>query len=127
MGDKPQLAGVFPTANAAMCLGSEEFGLQHFILGDFFVALPSSPCRFDENMTLKEDYGYTCEHIKKHGCVLRCNRLLLSVKHATNPGGAVDARDKKGAKERANIAILQKNYPGVFRINTKRKGAADRK
>merc|ERR1719446_1580778 len=32
--DKPHLGGVFPTANPAMTLGQEEFGKQHFILGD---------------------------------------------------------------------------------------------
>jgi len=123
--DKPHLAGVFPTANAAMTLGTNEFAMSHFILGDFFVAEPTSKCRFDTTMTLKEDYDYTCSHIKAHGCVLRCNRMFLTVKHATNAGGAVDARDGAGAKERVNIAILQKKWPGVFRINGRRKGAAD--
>merc|ERR1719230_882231 len=117
--DKPKLGGVFPTANAAMTLGSAEFGKQHFILGDFFVAEPSSPCRFDLQMTLKEDYDYTCSHIKEHGCVLRCNRMFLTVKHATNAGGAVAARDQKGEKERQNIAVLQSKWPGVFRINSR--------
>merc|ERR1712023_518889 len=76
-------------------------------------------------MTLKEDYDYTCSHIKQHGCVMRCNRMFLSVKHSVNAGGAVAARDQQGQKERANIAILQNKWPGVFRINTRRKGAAD--
>jgi len=118
--DKPRLGGVFPTQNAAMALGTVEFGKQHFILGDFFVA-ELSPCRFDESLTLKEDYDYTCQHIKTHGSVLRCQRLFLQVKHATNAGGAVAARDANGDKERKNIAILQQKWPGVFRINTKRK------
>merc|ERR1711988_551333 len=96
--DKPKLGGVFPTNNVAMTLGCSEFGKSNFILGDFFVAEPSSKCRFDLNMTLKEDYDYTCSHLKEHGSVLRCNRLFLQVKHATNAGGAVDARDKKGEK-----------------------------
>jgi len=121
---KPRLAGVFPTENAAMTLGTEEFGRQHFILGDFFVA-ELSPCRFDCSMTLKEDYDYTCSHIKTHGCVLRCNRMFLSVKHATNAGGAVAARDTAGAKEKMNIEILQRKWPGVFRMNNRRKGVAD--
>jgi len=122
--DKPHLGGVFPTANAAMTLGSSEFGKQHFILGDFFVAEPASPCRFDTNMTLKEDYDYTCAHIKQHGCVLRCNRMFLQVKHATNAGGAVASRDSAGAKEKVNIAILQTKWPGVFRNNGRRKCTA---
>jgi len=122
---RPHLGGIFPTANAAMTLGSAEIGRHHFILGDFFVAEPASKCRFDETMTLKEDYDYTCSHIKAHGSVLRCNRMLLQVKHATNEGGAVSVRDSAGKKERENIAILQKKWPGVFRMNNNRaqKGA----
>jgi len=116
---EPKLAGVLPTGNAAMTMGSEEFGTQNFILGDFFVA-DKSPCRFDESMTLKEDYDYTCSHISKHGSVLRCNRMVLSVRHYANEGGAVDNRDAAGKRERMNIAILQRKWPGVFKMNVKR-------
>jgi hypothetical protein len=119
----PHLGGVFPNANAAMTLGGSEFGMQHFILGDFFVAEPSSPCRFDTSMTLKEDYDYTCSHINRHGCVLRCNRLFIHVKHSTNAGGAVSVRDAAGEKERQNIAILNTKWPGVFRSNGRRANA----
>lgn len=117
---KPKLSGVFPTANASLALGTDEYSLQHFILGDFFVA-DSSTCRFDESMTLKEDYDFTCAHIDKHGGVLRCNRLFVYARHSTNEGGAVATRDGSGVKERQNIAILQKKWPGVFRLNGKRK------
>lgn len=116
---KPKLAGVLPTANAAMTIGSNEYGHQHFILGDFFVA-DRSPCRFDESMTLKEDYDYSCSHIAKHGSVLRCNRVVLKVRHYANEGGAVDNRDAAGKRERANIEILQRKWPGVFKCNKKR-------
>jgi len=116
---KPKLGGVFPTNNATMTLGTEEFSPQHFILGDFFVA-DGSPCRFDDTMTLKEDYDFTCSHIHKHGSVLRCNRLFVQARHSTNAGGAVATRDGAGAKERENIAILQKKWPGVFKLNAKR-------
>lgn len=121
--EKPRLGGVFPTANAAMTLGTEEYGRQHFILGDFFVAEPVSPCRFDTTMTLKEDYDYTCSHIAAHGSVLRCNRMFIQVKHSTNVGGAVATRDSAGAKEKQNIAILQTKWPGVFSLNGRRKAA----
>jgi len=117
---KPKLAGVLPTGNAAMTMGSNEYSTQHFILGDFFVA-DMSPCRFDESMSLKEDYDYACSHIQKHGSVLRCNRMVLTVRHYANEGGAVDNRDAAGKRERANIAILQKKWPGVFKMNVKRK------
>jgi len=116
----PQLGGVFPLANMAMGVCSEKFSLQHFILGDFFVVEWQSSCRFDTTMTLKEDYDFTAAHLAAHGSVFRCNRLILRVKHATNAGGAVSARDDAGAKERANIEILQRKWPGVFSLNGRR-------
>jgi len=114
---KPKLAGVLPTGNATMTMGSNEYATQHFILGDFFVA-DTSPCRFDNSMTLKEDYDYACSHISKHGSNLRCNRMVLTVRHYANAGGAVEYRD--GKRERANIEILQRKWPGVFKMNVKR-------
>lgn len=97
-----------------------ENGMKHFILGDFFVA-DHSPVRFDEDMTLKEDYDFTCQHIAKHGAVLRLNRLTIVAKHQTNPGGAVAQRDKKGREEERNIAILTRKWPRAFTANRKRK------
>jgi len=117
---KPQLGGVFPTVNATLALGVEEIQTEHFILGDFLV-VDSSKCRFDTTMSLKEDYDYTCSHIAKHGSVLRCNRMFAHAMHASNVGGAVATRDESGSKERYNIAILQKKWPGVFSLNSKRK------
>jgi len=100
--------------------GGEEFSFKHFIIGDFFVVDTGSSVTFDENMTLKEDYDFTCSHIKAHGSALRCNRLTLHVKHYSNSGGAVATRDTKGMEERKNIAILRKKWPGVFSDNPTR-------
>ena len=45
----------------------------NFILGDFFVAEASSPCRFDTTRTPKEDYDYTCTHMNGASMTLtRC-------------------------------------------------------
>merc|ERR1712129_662239 len=104
----------------SLSVGQLELQFQHFILGDFFVA-DASPCRFDDTMTLKEDYDFSCTHIDRHGCVLRCNRMFVHAKHASNSGGAVTTRGDGFSKEHANIAILQKKWPGVFRLNKNRK------
>merc|ERR1711972_719575 len=120
-GDKkPQLGGLYMLGSCARTFYGEEFVRQSFCIGDFFV-VDKSKVRFDESMTLKEDYDFTCAHIKAHGSVLRCQRMTLSVKHYSNSGGAVDERDKKGQKERMNIDILNKKWPGCFRPNPKRK------
>lgn len=120
-GSGPRLAGVFPLGNVGMAFNKEAITTDNFILGDFFVA-DSSACRFDKSMTLKEDYDYTCSHLARHGSVLRCNRLFAAAQHQTNEGGAVSFRDKKGNKERENIAILQRKWPGAFRLNSTRGG-----
>lgn len=76
--------------------------------------------RFDEEMTLKEDYDYTAQHIARHGGILRCNRMTVSAKHHA-PGGAESLRDKKGLEEQRNIAILLRKWPKAFRAHPKRK------
>jgi hypothetical protein len=116
---KPQLGGVYMLGSCSRTFAGAEFVRQHFILGDFFV-VDKSNVRFDDTMTLKEDYDFSCAHIKAHGSVMRCQRMTLSVKHYTNEGGAVSERDKKGRKEKLNIAILNKKWPGCFRPNPKR-------
>lgn len=111
--EKPQLGGVYPLTNLGLSINSDAFTRNNFILGDFFVVDKSS-CRFDDSMTLKEDYDFTCSHLKAHGSVMRCNRLFIHAKHETNSGGAVSERDVGGVKERANISILQSKWPGAF-------------
>lgn len=119
-GNRPQLGGVYMLGSCSRTFAGDEVSSRHFCIGDFFV-VDKSNVRFDKEMTLKEDYDFTCSHIKAHGSVLRFNRMTLQVKHYSNVGGAVDERDKKGKKERMNIAILNRKWPCVFSPNPKRK------
>ena len=44
---------------------------RHFVIGDFLVIdAPNTPVRFDETMTLKEDYDY-CTQVSDRAVVLR--------------------------------------------------------
>jgi len=108
-GNQCKLGGVYPLSNGGRAMRAEAVHQQHFILGDFF-ASEVSDIRFDERLTLKEDYDYTASHLQKYGEVLRCNRLIITAKHETNAGGACDARDAEGTKERYNIAILKEKW-----------------
>ena len=72
----------------------------------------SSTCQFDEEMKLKEDYDFTCAHLKAYGKVCRFNRILLHAQHYVNAGGAVDVRNH--TEEKRNIQILRRKWPGVF-------------
>lgn len=116
---KPRLGGVYMLGSCARTFAGEAFVRKNFILGDFFVA-DKSPVRFDQEMTLKEDYDFTCAHINAHGSVMRCNRMTLNVKHYSNAGGACTNRDKKGLEERRNIDILHRKWPGAFRRHPRR-------
>jgi len=118
---KPKLGGIYMLGSCSRTFGGDAFVRNHFILGDFFVVDKGSRVNFDENMRLKEDYDFSCAHIKAHGSVMRCNRMTINVKHYDNGGGAVTNRDGKGKEEKRNIAILQTKWPGVFRANPKRK------
>merc|ERR1712151_1282797 len=108
------------SGSCARSFGGDEFSRKHFILGDFFVADTKTKVLFDAAMTLKEDYDFTCSHLRAHGSVMRCNRMTLRVKHYSNSGGAVATRDKKGVQERKNISVLKKKWPKVFSANPKR-------
>lgn len=116
----PRLAGVYPLGSCARAFAHDEQGMHHFILGDFLV-VDKSPVRFDNEMTLKEDYDFTCAHITKHGAVMRFNRLTIAAKHQTNDGGAVTQRDKKGKEEDKNIEILKRKWPKAFHKHPHRK------
>eukprot|EP00434_Breviolum_minutum_P008986 symbB.v1.2.007916.t2/scaffold494.1/size196131/10 len=114
--EQPKLGGVYVTGSCARTFAGDEFA--NFVLGDFFVVDVDSKVRFDESITLKEDYDFTCSHIKEYGAALRCNRMTLRVKHYKNSGGACTNRNT--AEEQKNIAILKRKWPRAIRDHTKR-------
>merc|ERR1712066_907681 len=87
--------------------------------GDFFVA-EVSDCRFDNRLTLKEDYDFTLSHLETYGEVFQCRRLFVSAKHETNAGGACDIRDAAGKKEQENIKYLKEKWPGAIQDHPQR-------
>uniref|UniRef100_A0A7S0A9G8 Uncharacterized protein n=1 Tax=Pyrodinium bahamense TaxID=73915 RepID=A0A7S0A9G8_9DINO len=110
---RPRLGGAYILGDCSRTWGGEAFSRKHFILGDFMV-VDDSELKFDERLTLKEDYDYCCQHIATHGSVMRCNRMTFTAKHYSNLGGAVDVRDEAGAKEQQNIRILYDKWPNAI-------------
>ena len=109
------LGGAPPTANPGLACGMPPVGAAHFVVGDFTVLDLSRPpvLRWDEAITLKEDYDYTAQHLLHHGSVARSHRILCSFEHYCNPGGAVD--DRSDSREQHSIALLHHKWPGAFR------------
>lgn len=78
------------------------------------------PCglMFDEELTLKEDYDYTLQHIAHYGGAVRSNDLLAEYKHYKNAGGAVAYRN--ALQEQRNIAYLKAKWGRVVKDNPRR-------
>lgn len=110
------LAGCSPTANAFYA--SERVHRKAFIVGDLIAIRTDTPLRFDERLSLKEDYDYTLQHYTTHGRVARCDYLLPAFRHRTNPGGAVAYRTAE--LEQEAITLLKAKWPGYVRDNPRR-------
>jgi len=111
-----RLLGVPPTANAFFAKSS--LSKNTFCIGDALFVKPSEP-RFDNNLTLKEDYDFTLQHIDRYGIACRYQRFLWEFQHYSNSGGAVAYRDD--AREQKNINYLLRKWPNNLRLNPKRK------
>lgn len=114
-----KLGGVAPTSNLFYFRGNRE-SINKFIVGDCIWVEPCEQ-RFDENMSLKEDYDYTLQHVKAHGKVVRCNDLLFGFAHRTNKGGAVEYRT--ALREYENIEYLRKKWGSL--IGPSRRGPTE--
>lgn len=109
-----KLGGAYPNCNHGFAFQQPPTSPDLFIVGDFLVCdVKNNPLRFDQDMTLKEDYDFTAQHLHKYGHVCRSNRLFVKAQHYTNPGGAVAVRT--ASREQENIAILRRKWPEVFR------------
>jgi hypothetical protein len=110
------LMGIPPTSNDFFA--KNKISKNTFCIGDMLFIKPNS-LRFDTSLTLKEDYDYTLQHIKKYGNVFRYQKYLFEFEHYKNKGGAVDYRTEK--EEQKNIKILFNKWGDKIRLNTKRK------
>jgi len=109
------LMGVPPTDNYFF---ANKLVLENkFCIGDMLFVKPNE-LRFDTQLSLKEDYDYTLQHIQK-AKVLRYQKYLFTFKHYSNKGGAVDIRNDK--EEQKNIMILKSKWGDKIRLNSKRK------
>lgn len=111
-----KLMGIPPTSNAFFA--KNLISKNTFCIGDLLFIKPN-PLRFDINLTLKEDYDYTLQHLEKYGATFRYQRYLFMFSHYTNRGGAVDIRNDE--EEIKNIKYLFRKWQDRIKLNKKRK------
>ena len=112
-----RLAGAAPTANLFYFNPKKPIQTNGFIVGDMIVVRKTS-LRFDEAMSLKEDYDYTLQHIRHYGAVVRLNGIMATFAHRTNRGGACSYRTAQ--LEQQMIAYLKSKWPGMVKDNPRR-------
>ena len=110
-----KLLGIPPTDN--FFFAKNIVSVNTFCIGDLLFVKPND-LRFDEQLTLKEDYDYTLQHLERWGSI-RYQKYLFTFEHYSNKGGAVDIRDDK--EEQKNIMILKSKWGDKVRLNSKRK------
>ena len=81
---KAKLGGCYVNCNPGTSHMCPPIIEEHFVIGDFMVVHPSSSIKFDEVLTLKEDYDFTASHLHRFGAICRANRLLLHAEHYVN-------------------------------------------
>ena len=110
-----RLGGAYVNVNKGYAMMCPPVSTSNFCVGDFLVIDSNSIPRFDCEMTLKEDYDFTAQHLHTYGQIARLNRVFVKAKHYTNAGGAVAVRNDE--REQYNIKILRRKWPGVFRAH----------
>lgn len=109
------LGGAAPTANPFF--SAQRVHQKAYVVGDLTVIAPGAP-RFDPQFRLKEDYDFTCQHLREYGRVARVDYILADFAHRKNPGGAVAYRNAE--LEEQAIERLMTKWPDVFRRNPRR-------
>lgn len=78
----------------------------------------TSDLRYDERQTVKEDYLFVCENLKRGYPTLRIENITSCAKHWTNDGGC---KDQWHTNDECYKRLF-KEYPQYINANTKRPG-----
>jgi len=97
------------------------FSFNQIILGPF-CAILDTDVRYDETLSLKEDYDFSLQQLKKHKIILRVNFLNYIVDHGELEGGCQTYRNRE--KEIEQNKLLQLKWGSkIIRPNTANPGS----
>jgi hypothetical protein len=113
--------GINPTDSRKCYQQARPLSFSNVVLGPFLGILDKE-LRFDERITLKEDYDFFLQHLNAHRKVLRFNYFNYIADHQKLPGGCQDYRTED--LERVNFEIFQKKWGSkIVAENFKNKGS----
>lgn len=99
--------GVNPAFSQRLAQGTCPIGSLQYIGAPFSVHL-NNPIRYDERLSLKEDFDMTLQHIQKYGGCLRINWLVYKNKMSVQIGGCATYRNLD--REKQQFSLLQEKW-----------------
>jgi hypothetical protein len=112
-----KLWGIYPVENAFYM--SQKLNPKGFIIGTVS-GIIKSQLRYDPEVSFKEDYDFTIQHILKFKKVCRFENITVKAGHYSNAGGVCQQRKENPEREGEVAERLMQKYPGVVIYNSKR-------
>lgn len=94
------------------------FNLSRPVLGPLSCHIKNE-LRYDESLSLKEDYDYSLQVLQKHHKILRMNKYSYVTDHLVGSGGCISYRTLKKEEEQ-NIMLRKKWGSKVISFNMKK-------
>lgn len=95
---------------------SGPFSTLAFIGGPFGCFLRGNTCRYDERLSLKEDYDMTLQQLNRYRVVLRINKYYYIVKQSEQTGGCAAYRNL--TEEKLQLELLRRKWgPQIVRYD----------
>lgn len=102
------------------------FSFTNCVLGPFMAVRTDTPLRFDERLSLKEDYDFSIQAMRRDRRVLRFNQYFYEVKHLNLTGGCAFYRTS--TKEVEQMKIFRSKWgTNVVRVDRMKANATARK
>lgn len=100
------------------------FSTLNYIGGPFHCILKGNECRYDEELSLRDDYDFTLQNIFKYRGCLRMNMVTYDAKQSEQEGGCAGYRNVE--EEKRQFYLLQKKWgSSVVRRDMKSKREFD--
>lgn len=116
-----KLWGVNCNADAMAFRYTTPFSTVSFVGGPFQCYLKGNRCKYDETLSLKEDYDMVLQQLNKERVVLRVNNYHYYCKQSENAGGCATYRNRE--RERQQLRALKAKWGGtIVHIDTTNKG-----
>ena len=96
------------------------FSTTAYIGGPFQAVMRGCDLRYDERLSLKDDYDFSLQHLNRYRCTFRVNSAYYIARQSEQPGGCSTYRTME--RERVQVLALQAKWgSAIVQVDTGRK------